>query len=201
MVFFTADTHLGHNNIIRYCKRPFDSIEEMDDAIISNWNKVVKNNDEVFHLGDFAFKDFVSYRSKLNGRIHLILGNHDIRNIKILRDVFEGVYQLHYKKIYGVSIVMCHFAMRVWHKSHFNSWQIYGHSHGFMSDDDNFGKVYDVGVDKNNFTPVSFDLLKEIMDKKPNNFNWLSKMDGYDEKEFQAVKKIDDEDPTGEVID
>ena len=52
--FFTSDTHFGHENIIKYCNRPFTSTEEMDKALISNWNKVVKPEDTVFHLGDFA---------------------------------------------------------------------------------------------------------------------------------------------------
>ncbi len=67
-------------------------------------------------------------------------------------------------------ITLCHYAMRVWHKSHFNSWQLYGHSHGKLNP---IGKQYDVGADSNNLSPVSFEMLKSIMKKKDNNFNYI----------------------------
>ena len=53
-IFFTADTHFGHANIIKYCHRPFATVEEMDDALVRNWNAVVSPDATVFHLGDFA---------------------------------------------------------------------------------------------------------------------------------------------------
>lgn len=78
--WFIADTHFGHENIITYCGRPFKNAAEMDEVIITNWNTVVKPEDTVFHLGDFAFaskEEIAAYRSALNGRIVLIMGNHD----------------------------------------------------------------------------------------------------------------------------
>ena len=79
-IFFTSDTHFWHNNVIKFCNRPFSSIEEMNDTIIENWNRVVDKNDIVIHLGDFCFcgsDKFKELVEKLNGRIYLILGNHD----------------------------------------------------------------------------------------------------------------------------
>ncbi|KKL95432.1 hypothetical protein LCGC14_1854620, partial [marine sediment metagenome] len=67
-------------------------------------------------------------------------------------------------------ITLCHYAMRVWDKSHFNSWQLYGHSHGTLN---GIGKQYDVGVDANNFLPVSFANLTELMEAKKDNFNYI----------------------------
>lgn len=79
-VFVTSDSHWGHTNIIKYCKRPFDCAEIMDNYLIEQWNKVVEKDDKVFHLGDFAFGDQAYTKnivSQLNGNIHLIRGNHD----------------------------------------------------------------------------------------------------------------------------
>ena len=78
-IFFTADTHWGHRNIIRYCQRPFVDVEEMNEALITNWNNTVGKDDIVFHLGDFAMggsAEWCRLLERLNGRIYLILGNH-----------------------------------------------------------------------------------------------------------------------------
>jgi calcineurin-like phosphoesterase family protein len=78
--WFTSDTHFGHANILKYCKRPWLSVEEMNEQLISNWNSVVEPGDLVWHLGDFAMgdrKQIPFIRSRLNGRIHLVQGNHD----------------------------------------------------------------------------------------------------------------------------
>ena len=79
-IFFTSDTHFGHTNIMKYCKRPFETVEEMDQTIIDNWNSVVRPEDIVFHLGDFGFCGSLRLREivdQLNGKIYLITGNHD----------------------------------------------------------------------------------------------------------------------------
>ena len=79
-VWFIADSHFFHKKVIEYCNRPFSNVEEMNNIIISNWNKVVKRDDRVFMLGDFALcgKDkIIDIGQKLNGRKILILGNHD----------------------------------------------------------------------------------------------------------------------------
>ena len=78
--FIISDTHFGHKNIITYCNRPFVSVEEMDEAMIKNWNETVSNDDTVLHLGDFGFgsKEYIgSIIKRLNGRKILIKGNHD----------------------------------------------------------------------------------------------------------------------------
>lgn len=88
--FGIADTHFNHENIIKYCNRPFSSVKEMDEALIKNWNKVVSNKDTVFHLGDVALssKDYIaSIVKRLNGRKILILGNHDNWSEQAYRDM------------------------------------------------------------------------------------------------------------------
>lgn len=75
--FVISDTHFRHGRIIKYCNRPFHSVEEMNECLVRNWNAVVAPADTVYHLGDFGFGDLSEFRSRLNGDIHLIQGNHD----------------------------------------------------------------------------------------------------------------------------
>jgi calcineurin-like phosphoesterase family protein len=150
------------------------------ETIINNWNNVVGERDTVYHLGDFSFKNPYHYRKRLKGRIELIVGNHDYRYDC---SVFDKVYDLHIIKIEKKTIVLSHFAMRVWH--------LYGHSHGMLEP---FGKSFDVGVDSNNFTPVSFETVAHVMDCLPDNPNWTARLKGFDQHEFAEVKKLVDQD-------
>jgi len=166
--FFTADLHIGHTNIIKYCNRPFCNVTEMNETIIRNWNSVVKPGDVVHVLGDFCFtrKDGVveNYLRKLNGQVHLVVGNHDSKFVT-KSDGFASVRHLDTIRVGNQCIVLCHYAMRVWNKSHHGSWQLYGHSHGQLPDDLGLLST-DVGVDRWNFTPVSFEEIKKMMDKR-----------------------------------
>jgi predicted phosphodiesterase len=90
-VFFTSDTHFYHDNIIRYCRRPFKDAAHMDEVLIQNWNDTVGSDDIVFHLGDFSYggsAEWVRVLNRLNGKIYLIVGNHDIKNLR------QGYYSL-----------------------------------------------------------------------------------------------------------
>jgi len=91
MLWFTADHHFGHSNIIKYCNRPFKSVEHMNAEMVRRWNERVASEDRVFHLGDFCFEGnsrsetFKSWTNILNGEIILIRGNHDRwRNSRIV---------------------------------------------------------------------------------------------------------------------
>ena len=167
-VWFTGDSHFNHANIMKYCGRPFSSVKEMDETIIENWNRVVKPSDDVYHLGDFAFvrtrEDVEAYVQKLNGRIHLIFGNHDKGAVRQARG-FVWKDNLRTIGVGNQSIVLCHYAMRVWNKAHYGSWQLYGHSHGNLSELPNLLSC-DVGVDCWSFTPVSFEQVQERMERK-----------------------------------
>jgi len=167
MIYFTADTHFSHRNIIKYCNRPFSSIEEHDEVIITNWNSVVRKNDIVYHLGDFAFGDVQKHLRRLNGNIHLILGSHD-KNTKNCKHLFASYNQLLNTKIEGINITLSHCSMRIWHKSHYNAFSLYGHSHGMLEP---WGKSFDCGVDTNNFYPYSWEQVKDKMNTLPDNFN------------------------------
>lgn len=175
MIFFSADLHLFHLNIIQYCNRPFSSIEEMHAVIVEKWNKKVNKTDTVYCLGDFCWgkniSDYLEIRSKLNGDIYLITGDHD----KLFDNNSTGLIgktpllNLNYK---GQPITLCHWCMRTWARSHFNAWHCYAHSHGRLP---SIGKSHDVGVDSNNFEPLSFDEIVEIMKNKPDNPNLIKK--------------------------
>ena len=176
--FFTADSHLNHTNIIRYCNRPFNNVHEMNETLISNWNSVVKKNDEVYHLGDFCFGDPYRFLQRLNGTIHFVLGNHD-------KDLIKGYNKdIPFKRVVSINgqcIVLSHFAMRVWDKSHFNTWHLYGHSHNAIP---SLGKSFDVGVDAWNYYPISFEQVKKQMSVQPNNSNWIEQLPGFTKEEY-----------------
>jgi calcineurin-like phosphoesterase family protein len=160
--FFTGDEHAGHRNIIDYCDRPFSSVEEMDEAIIQQHNAVVRDGDKVIHVGDFTLgTDAAKYIRRLRGKHTFLKGSHD-------RWLGEHAPSILEVKIDGQLIVACHYAMRVWPKSHYNSWQVYGHSHGRLPP---IGKQHDVGVDNNDFMPVSYDQLRAIMATRDDNPN------------------------------
>lgn len=164
--WFTADTHFGHTNIIKYCNRPFNTIEEMDSEIIFRWNSVVKDGDVVYHLGDFCFGKPISYIERLNGYLKIIPGSHDKEiqrsgaELMLRKFVFEKLTEIKVD-INGINqlVVLCHYAMRSWNKSHYGSWHLYGHHHGKLPPS---GLSFDVGVDTNNFYPYS---LKDVADK------------------------------------
>lgn len=168
--WFTSDTHFDHANIIRYSNRPFADVDEMNEALIANWNACVKPGDVVYHLGDFALARKVSsdrvrrLRERLHGSIHLVVGNHDSA-ATVNADCWTWVGDYKRIKIAGQRIVLLHYAMRVWHGQHRGAWHLYGHSHGNLPDDPE-SKSFDVGVDACDYRPVHFDEVAERMANK-----------------------------------
>lgn len=167
MIWFTSDTHWHHANIIKYTKRPFANVDEMNEAMINNWNARVGRNDNVYHLGDFAFATEPQIRElnrRLNGHVHLIEGNHDSKRIK--GNLGFASYQPYKElKLASNKIILFHYAMRVWNGSHHGSWHLYGHSHGTLPEDP-YSRSTDIGVDSHNYAPVSLDEVAIIMGKK-----------------------------------
>ena len=175
-VWFTSDTHFFHDNVIEYSQRPFASVEEMNETMIANWNKVVHSDDIVFHLGDFCFGDAKEWNyilDSLKGRIVLILGNHDMRNIgRDFMDRFIYVTQQMSIRIAGQKIYLNHFPYLCFSGENYGAWQLFGHIHTNpynhnVIDEQRLSVLqptqYDVGVDNNNFTPVSFTKVREII--------------------------------------
>lgn len=185
VVFFTSDTHFDHEAMIRLCNRPFTSVGEMNAKLIENWNNVVGPDDTVFHLGDFAMSGtqrILKIREQLNGKIHLILGNHDITRINpnTISDAFESITYQQVIKIDDVFITMNHYPFLCFPgQYHMNTWQLFGHVHTRENNtgcDSHrleylFPTQYDVGVDQNDYRPVSWEEVKtkieeQINDKK-----------------------------------
>jgi len=175
MLFFTADSHFNHDNIITYCNRPFTNAEEMNAKLIENWNACVKPQDAVYHLGDFGFfkgDDAIDTMNLLNGMKYILPGSHDQWIVNMRHRSLSGAGYYIFKPGYiditvsGQLIILGHYAMRSWPKSFHGSWHLFGHSHGRL---ESYGKSFDVGVDCHNYFPIDFDTVKKWMDLLPNN--------------------------------
>ena len=178
-VWFTSDTHFWHDNIIRFCNRPFESVVEMNEELIRRWNETVPADGVVFHLGDFSFggaKEWNDILNRLNGRIYLILGNHDMKQIKQgFMKRFELVSQQMSIRIGGQPVILNHNPFLTYGGCYRNTWQLFGHVHsGPLSNQGKdltrlqvlFPRQYDVGVDNNDYRPVSFLQVKEIIENQ-----------------------------------
>jgi calcineurin-like phosphoesterase family protein len=176
-MWFTSDIHFGHANIIKYCKRPYKNVSEMDEALIKNWNDRVSPKDYIYVIGDFALSkpDYANrILRRLNGEKVLIEGNHDYgclndaefrSQFRAIHKMFELDVELPGSDKRKTRIVMCHYAMRVWNKSHHGAIHLYGHSHGSLPDDPRSLSM-DVGVDANNYAPISLEEVAAKMAKK-----------------------------------
>lgn len=191
-IWFTSDTHFGHKNIIRFSNRPFNDEDHMNEELIKAWNEVVGEDDDVYHLGDVSLTNDEKTNKilqRLNGKIYLIKGNHEksVLNKENNRKRFEWIKDYHELSIetdefdFNVptrnknqSIVMCHYAMRVWNRSHHQSIHLYGHSHDSLDKEGMWGKSMDVGVDSayrilGSFRPFSYEEIKKIMEGRGHN--------------------------------
>ena len=172
-IFFTSDLHFGHENIIRFCSRPYNSVEEMDDTLVDNWNAVVPEDGIVFLLGDVSFHKPKSNVTQqllwaLNGEIHLIRGNHDEKRLTNgIAERFKEI--LDYKEIraakdgYHQRMVLSHYPLYSWNKMQYGSWMLHGHSHGTCK---SVGKMFDVGVDTeySRYSPLTFQQIRDVLD-------------------------------------
>jgi len=148
-IFFTADQHFGHFNIIHYCKRPFRDVPEMNNALTNNWNETVSNSDIVFILGDFAMRHQNEYASQLNGQKVFLCGNHDKRwELSSLFLISNGLHIFMQHSPYlkevpdGTELILC------------------GHvHHNWKIKDWNKIPIVNVGVDVWDYKPVSLDTI------------------------------------------
>lgn len=174
MIWFTSDLHLGHENILKLNHRPFATIDEMDETLIRNWNGKVHRDDTVYIVGDILWgkRRVASYLSRLNGKKHLIFGNHDEQMVKdpTFCAWFEEVVPMSFLSLNGHPITLCHYPMLEWKESRADGKKkpgilIFGHIHNridpayrFLFESEN---ALNAGTDINGFCPVSFEELVE----------------------------------------
>jgi calcineurin-like phosphoesterase family protein len=184
--WFTGDWHLGHANILHLCNRPFKTIEEHDAAILSNHNSVVKDEDVVFNFGDVGYRCscfyIVEQLKKFNGKLVIILGNHDkalreaLQKGMLDKEIFDGKIEIVGGKAAvfdkslalskmlefdGQRVFISHYACRTWPSAFRGAWHLYAHSHNHLPQ---FYKSFDIGVDTNNFFPYDLETIKNRMD-------------------------------------
>lgn len=169
MIYFTADTHFGHANVVKMCQRPFPDVEAMNEAMIAAWNDRVHGNDTVYIVGDMFFRceDPESILKRLKGKKRLIVGNHDgswmgkvelaryFISVDLYLEISDGAHAL----------TLCHYPLLTW-KHAKKSYMVHGHIHANTDADfwpllrirDN---VLNAGVDVNGYMPVTFGELLE----------------------------------------
>lgn len=130
-VFFISDLHIGHENAIRFDNRPFESLSEENNAIITNWNNAVSNDDDVYILGDFAWKNTMALDviRNLKGKKHLVLGNHDQKFSSELESCFESISNYEVIVVNNQRIVLSHYPIAFWYGQHRYTVLLYGHVH------------------------------------------------------------------------
>lgn len=173
MIYFTADLHLGHKSVISSCNRPFSSVGEMDEALISNWNARVRGSDTVYILGDLVWKcdDAAKLISSLKGKKVLILGNHDGKLVEDSAALacFQSVERYSECVICSRNFTLCHYPMTEWKNSRKTTsrrlgFHVFGHIHN-RTDVALYGHLFrtanalNAGTDINGFKPVTLDEL------------------------------------------
>lgn len=178
-VYFISDLHLFHENVIKSDNRPFDTVEQMHEYIISQWNSVVKETDIVFLMGDLCFKNWRFGKEivhKLNGKIYYILGNHDtINDMKKMErfiDILDYVeLSINLGNNNRKHLILMHYPILSWNRKKRGSYMIHGHCHGNI-DNTKFTKknlVKDIGCMTNDYKPYSIHDIIKIMDYKQKN--------------------------------
>ena len=169
MLWFVADTHFFHGNIIKHENRPWSTVEDMNEGLLRNINETVGLNDTLYVLGDFSFKEKQAQVWELRKRIicrnvHLVRGNHDcgwngtnaFRSVSDYLEIKHGTYKL----------VLCHYPFESWNGS-YRGWSIHLHGHSHNDAEYNLANIeagllrFDVGVDANSYYPVS---IEKVLD-------------------------------------
>lgn len=189
-IFFTADQHFAHANIIEFCKRPYKDVHQMDSALVENWNNTVPHDGIVFHLGDFCLNEAgvaAQFFEALNGKIYIIgidwhhdkrwleyarraesydpIRTYDEHKIEILSPEFVIEITDEKSKYPHPTIHLSHYPIGDWDRKYHGGWHLHGHSHGNHKGDNHLtGEMcWDVGVDAvgTNYAPVSFGAILE----------------------------------------
>ena len=162
MIWFWADTHFNHPGIMHYCARPYENVWEMNQDLVDRWNSVVGGRDEIYLLGDFGFyhsslPPLEGIFSLLKGKKHLIIGNHDEKNKRVLKLPWTTQETLQMLRQDGARVGLCHYPFETWASAHKGSLHLHGHSHGSLKR--KIPHRWDVGVDAEPY-PIS---LEEVL--------------------------------------
>lgn len=162
MIWIISDTHFGHENIVKYTKRPFKTVEEMNEIIIRNWNNKIRKNDTIYHLGDFAVsltdKEYMKLVKTLNGNIILVRGNHDrIGKKKLFKFGFKDVV----KRIKVDNYILTHKPIKPQHLKD-GIINIHGHIHNHCYTEDyiDTSNYVNVSIEVMDYEPIKFEKLK-----------------------------------------
>lgn len=170
MNYYISDTHFGHQNVLAFDNRPFSDIEEMDRQMMSLWNETVGKDDDIYILGDFCFRSRNApswYLERLNGRKHLIQGNHDklLLNDPQSIALLESVDKMRFVQDSGQKLVLCHFPVAEWNGFRKGAWHIYGHIHARPDGAGQYmrslERALNAGCMVNDYRPVTFQELVE----------------------------------------
>lgn len=161
MNFVTADPHFGHDNVIQYCKRPFKNSKEMDKQLIKNFNEVVREQDDLFILGDFSLKQpkyfhyYTEIFGRIRGKVHIVAGNHE--ELKFYNYIKAGATSFHFPYIEIEDFILVHDPAL----SQVDRTRVFlvGHIHDLFVTQKN---CINVGVDVHDFKPLSMDQIREI---------------------------------------
>lgn len=196
MIYYIGDMHLGHKKVIEYDGRPYETVEEMDAALIKNWNSVVTEDDDVYILGDFIYRSShvaTYYLKQLKGRKHLIIGNHDLKTIEDEEacTYFDSIERLGYVKDGDADVVMCHYPIAEWNgrrRKKNKSYHVYSHIHnrkdetyGFMRKQRN---ALNAGCMINDFKPATLQQLIE------NNRNYIKNNRRYVHRNYEIFAEL-----------
>ena len=183
-LFFTSDTHFGHENILlpTHSDRPFRSVEEQDEVMLERWNATVGPTDTIWHLGDVAWfrpgnrERLTDLITNLNGNIRCLVGNHDVHRLwpQEVIDRMEFIEERALLRIKGhgklvdgdrqeLMIHIDHYPLRSWDRKAHGGLHFHGHVHGRYDRNADPGTI-DVGVDSMNFRPVSLERLLVALD-------------------------------------
>lgn len=161
--FFIADPHFGHGAIIGYENRPFETVEEMDQALIDNWNRVVGKHDKVYLLGDVSFyKDdkTANIVKQLKGLKYLVVGNHDSPNVM-------RYYDMGFHRVYDNPVILDGFWMLSHEPLYINAnmpyANIFGHVHASKQYTNYSIQSFCVCVERIDYTPIEFGEIKRVM--------------------------------------
>ncbi len=183
MIYYISDTHFGDQKVFDKCSRPFSGLKELENEIVKRWNKKISDNDIVFVLGDIAEDSYIKaidiYKG-LNGHKHLIVGNHDLKMLKLIKDskVFESIDFIKLIDDSNKKVCLCHYPIMDWMEFSRGGYHVYGHIHN-KTDKNNIAyaeikqyfknkPAFNAGVDVTNYEPVTLQEMIKLKEKNKN---------------------------------